>query len=139
MRKINHRNQWFEVIKGFEGCDVIISVGPGTQLIEWFKEVYPDKEYHSVIALKDFAAIEYLWKQPEIIQGQAVESEAGVPSESAELIAQDESTALQQDQTTQAVAATEQLPTQAPSDEKKDLFQADLINERPSDFDVEEE
>ena len=57
IRKINTRIQWLDVIKGFEGCDVVISVGPGDQLIEWFKEVYPDKEYYMVASLKDIESI----------------------------------------------------------------------------------
>ncbi len=53
MRRVNHRIEWFEVSKGFEGCDVIISIGPGKQLVEWFKELYPDKEYYTVSTLQD--------------------------------------------------------------------------------------
>lgn len=138
MRKINHRNQWFEVIKGFEGCDVIISVGPGTQLIEWFKEVYPDKQYHSVIALKDIAELEYLWAKPEVMQELVVDS-GGAIVESNESIPEGELPPLQKDENSSPESTTEQLPTQTPTDEKKDLFQADLVNERPSDFDVEDE
>lgn len=110
MRKMNHRIEWFEVIKGFEGCDVVISVGPGTQLIEWFKEVYPDKEYHVVSSMKDFAAIEYLYQQ----DNAAVESEGEAVPEALE-------------------------ESQAASDEKKNLYDSDLINERATDFDIEDE
>lgn len=111
MRKINHRIQWYEVIKGFEGCDVIISVGPGDQLIEWFKEVYPDKEYHQLETVKDFEKIQQYLQKPEL--------ETQVP--------------------------TSQETMRQSSDEKleqpisKDLYEADLVNEKPSDFDVEEE
>jgi [acyl-carrier-protein] S-malonyltransferase len=103
MRKINNRILWLEVMKGFEGCDVVISVGPGTQLIEWFKEMYPDKEYHQISTMKDFAAIEYLFAKPEEVVVQEV--------------------------------ATEEIITE----EKPTLFEADAINEQPTDFDVEDD
>lgn len=116
MRKINNRIQWYEVIKGFEGCDVILSIGPGTQLIEWFKEVYPDKEYHVVSAMKDFAAIEYLWQQDEVVVADQV----------SEQVVQDISHPISTEQT---------VETEKP----KDLYEADIVNELPSDFDVEED
>ncbi|HSW75420.1 MAG TPA: ACP S-malonyltransferase [Candidatus Saccharimonadales bacterium] len=100
MRKINNRVQWFDVMKGFEGCDVIVSVGPGSQLIEWFKEVYPEKQYHIVSSLKDFDAIASLLTPGQV---QVVES------------------------------AHEAVET------KKDLLEADIINERASDYDIEDE
>ena len=103
MRKINNRILWLEVMKGFDGCDVIISVGPGTQLIEWFKEIYPDKEYHAIISMKDFAAIEYLFKPIEVSE-----------------------------------PTTEKVSEQ-PVDEKKNLYDADVVNERATDFDDDEE
>lgn len=104
MRKINNRILWLEVMKGFDGCDVIISVGPGTQLIEWFKEMYQDKEYHVVTTMKDFAAIEYLFKKSENVEQMR---ENGVESVQV--------------------------------DEKKNLYDADVINEKSTDFDVDEE
>ncbi|MCX5923911.1 MAG: ACP S-malonyltransferase [Candidatus Dependentiae bacterium] len=107
MRKINNRVQWFEVMKGFEGCDVIVSVGPGNQLIEWFKEAYPDKEYYTVSNLKDVAAIESLFF-------------THVPTVDDQIIISSDRKASQ-------------------PEEKKDLHEADLVNELPSDFDVEDE
>lgn len=104
MRKANNPVQWLEVMKGFEGCDVILSVGPGGQLIEWFKESYPDKEYHIVSSLADFGAIQSLFFSP--------------------IIAEDVAAAIASEQT---------------SDEKKDLYLADLINELPTDFDIDDD
>jgi len=106
MRKINSRVQWLEVIKGFEGCDVILSVGPGDQLIEWFKEVYPDKEYHVVSSLKDIVAIESLFFSPlpDVLPDYF----------EAEKMPQDDFV-------------------------KKDLHEVDLINELPTDFDIQDE
>lgn len=111
MRKINHRIQWYEVIKGFEGCDVIISVGPGDQLIEWFQEVYPDKEYYKVETLKDFEKISAYLKKHEIEFST---------NTSQEIIQQ---------------FMDKNLEKSKP----KDLYEADLVNEKSSDFDIEEE
>jgi len=106
MRKINTRVQWLEVMKGFEGCDVVISVGPGDQLIEWFKEVYPDKEYHIISSLKDIVAIESLFFTPlPALLPDHVEPER----------------------------PKQDFPV------KKDLQESDLVNEMPSDFDVDDE
>ena len=74
-----------------------------------------------------------------MVQEQVVQSHEAVTSEFNESSTQGEYASLQQDQTTPDMPPVEQLPTQTPSDEKKDLFQADLVNERPSDFDVEDE
>lgn len=99
-RKINNRVQWLEVMQGFVGCDVIISVGPGSQLIEWFQELYPDKEYFTVTTLKDIDTIVHLFHE----ELGAIES------------------------------VTEQAEEQV-----KDLHEADLINELPSDYDIEDD
>ncbi|MBM18361.1 MAG: hypothetical protein CL947_04820 [Epsilonproteobacteria bacterium] len=102
MRRINNRINWHEVITGFEGCDVIVSVGPGKQLIEWFKEVYPDKEYHIVSSMKDIDAISDLFEEVE----QAEETVKKEISEDLQV-----------------------------KKKEKDLLDADLVNERPSDYD----
>ena len=103
MRKINNRILWFEVMKGFEGCDVVISVGPGSQLIDWFKEAYPDKEYHQITTIKDFAKIEHLFSKSD-----------------------------------EVVAPIDAQPSNQLS-EKSTLFEADVVNEQPTDFDVEDD
>lgn len=114
MRKINNPVEWYEVIQGFSGCDVIVSVGPGDQLIEWFKEVYPDKEYHVVATLKDV----------EILQ------------ESLQLTAKEQSQETVQDN---VVSSGPQYPDIDSSQEGKTLYDADLINEDPADFDVDDD
>jgi [acyl-carrier-protein] S-malonyltransferase len=110
MRKINHRIQWYEVIKGFEGCDVIISVGPGDQLIEWFQEVYPDKEYYQIEKAKDFEKISQYLKKQEV----------------------EAQTNSSQEMVQQSTNENSEKP------KSKNLYEADLVNEKPSDFDVEE-
>ena len=57
MRRINHPILWYDVMQGLSGCDVIISVGPGKQLIEWLKSMYPEKEYHIVESFADLDKI----------------------------------------------------------------------------------
>lgn len=63
VRRINNKIDWYQVSKGFEGCDIILSVGPGTQLIEWFEQLYPDKEYYTVQSLADINNLKELIKQ----------------------------------------------------------------------------
>lgn len=111
MRKISNRVQWLEVMQGFVGCDVIISVGPGDQLIEWFKELYPDKEYFMISTLKDIDSIAHLFSQE-------VASEE-IPS--------------------QDIVAESSDENQEDLEPGQNLHEADLINELPSDFDIEED
>lgn len=74
-RKINNRLEWLEVMQGFSGCDIIISVGPGTQLVEWFKELYPDKEYFVIATLKDIDTIAHLLSEEIVVDGSVIKSE----------------------------------------------------------------
>lgn len=102
MRKVNHRIEWLEVMKGFIGCDIILIIGPGSQLLTWFKDVYPDKEYYTITSLADIDVVSYLYEQ-EVAESQDVASE--LPSVEA----------------------------------SKNLYEADLVNEKQSDFDIDEE
>lgn len=113
MRKINNRIEWYEVMKGFEGCDVVISVGPGTQLIEWFQEIYPEKEYHVVASMKDFENV-----------ASYLQSEQAVPS--TQSIASDD-------------APKSDVTSEQPSDHPVSLYEADLVNELPNDFDIDDD
>ncbi len=111
MRKINHPIQWYEVIKGFQGCDVILSIGPGDQLIEWMQEIFPDKQYYKVEKISDIKIIiDYLEKEKLSAQER----------KSQENIEQTEEKILEKSQ-------------------PKDLYEADLANEKISDFDIDEE
>lgn len=58
MRRINSCVLWDEVMDGFIGCDVILSIGPGHTLLEWAKEKYPDKEYCCVEKLDDLMCVD---------------------------------------------------------------------------------
>lgn len=115
MRKINNRIQWYEVIQGFEGCDVIISVGPGDQLIEWFLEVYPDKQYHSIIKLSDLDILEKILHEQPVEESEMIESQS---ADDIQKIPHDDIDGMSK---------------------VKDLYEADLVNERASDFDIEDE
>jgi len=57
MRRINNPILWYDVMQGLVGCDVVISVGPGKQLVEWLRSMYPEKELHVVENFKDIEAI----------------------------------------------------------------------------------
>lgn len=111
IRKINHRVEWYEVIKGFQGCDIVMSIGPGDQLIEWFKEVYPDKEYYQIETLKDFENISVYLQQSQ----------------------------LENDTKLSAERTEKSVEEKAEQSKPKDLYEADLVNEKASDFDIEEE
>lgn len=104
MRKNNHRNQWLEVMQGFVGCDVIISVGPGKQVLEWFEQEYPDKQYFQITTMKDIEKIAQFFK-PELN-----------PELSSPIVNVDEK-----------------------QEEKQTLYESDVVNEKASDFDVEDE
>lgn len=65
VRRINRSLQWYDVSQGFEGCDVIISVGPGKELIDWFSELYPNKELYAISSLKDFKKIQNLFEKSD--------------------------------------------------------------------------
>jgi [acyl-carrier-protein] S-malonyltransferase len=107
MRRVNNPILWYDVMEGLAGCDVIISVGPGGQLIDWIKTMYPEKECYVVQSFSDVAAIREYLIAPEVV------AEDG----SADLESADE-------------------PVEAPRE--KSLFEADQVNEKSSDYDVED-
>ncbi len=57
LRRITEPVLWKEVMDGFVGCDVILSVGPGDQLIKWAEQMYPHKKIIQVIKLEDIQAV----------------------------------------------------------------------------------
>ena len=57
LRRITEPVLWKEVMDGFVGCDVIISVGPGDQLVKWAEHMYPDKKIIQVIKLEDLQVV----------------------------------------------------------------------------------
>lgn len=110
MRRINNPILWYDVMQGLGGCDVIVSVGPGKQLIEWLRSMYPEKEFHVVENFKDIEAIrEYL-----------------VPPQVDDVSTDD-----------QKLDKGEEIVVEAPKKEKT-LYEADKVNEKSSDYDIEE-
>ena len=106
MRRINNPILWYDVMEGLAGCDVIISVGPGGQLVEWIKTRYPEKECYVVESFEDVEKIaEYL-----------VVPEPGVVED--------------------LPAAIEEPTEETPRE--KSLFEADQVNEKSTDYDVED-
>lgn len=116
---------WNEVMEGFVGCDVIISVGPGKQLMQWVQEKYPDKEVYAVERFGDLDALEPLLVEQRAEFGISLEGDAqdiNYLKPGAGSCRVDDEPAGQK---------IYQLP--------EDLTEADEINERPEDYDVEED
>ena len=65
LRRITEPVLWKEVMDGFIGCDVIISVGPGDQLVKWAQQMYPDKKIIQVIKLDDIKIVAEMIAQEE--------------------------------------------------------------------------
>lgn len=57
LRRIVEPVLWNEVMEGFAGCDIILSVGPGDQLIKWAEKMYPDKKIMQVLKIEDIQAV----------------------------------------------------------------------------------
>ncbi len=57
LRRITEPVLWNEVMEGFVGCDIILSVGPGDQLVKWAEQMYPDKKIIQVIKLEDIQIV----------------------------------------------------------------------------------
>lgn len=116
LRRVNSPILWDEVMNGFVGCEILICVGPGKQVVEWAKLKYPDKEIYSIEVLADLDALRKILKE-----GAHVAS-----SQSADL--QDGSIAFGQCHLDDAIVEL-----------SKDLTVADEINELPGDYDVDED
>jgi len=110
MRRINHPILWYDVMQGLSGCDVIISVGPGKQLIEWLQSMYPEKEFHIVESYKDVEKISEYMVKPEL-------KEEGGDFDSTE---------------------AEEEVVEKKVENEKSLYDADRINEKASDYDIDE-
>lgn len=116
---------WNDVMDGFEGCDVIISVGPGQQLMEWMKERYPAKEFYVVERYEDLKLVEPLLVEHraefgESLQGDAQQVDSHFRPDASQCRVDD----VEDDK-------VHDLP--------EDLTEADQINERADDYDDEED
>ena len=112
VRRVNFPVLWEEVMDGFVGCDVLISVGPGKQLAQWAQEKYPDKEIYTVEKYSDLVALEsFLEEQNKSTEGddEAVKIEFG------------------------QCHVDDEKPVE------KDLTEKDRVNEKPGDYDIEED
>lgn len=103
---------WDEVMNGFVGCDILVSVGPGKQLADWARLKYPDKDIYTIEDLADLESFKaFLQEQQDPAVDQQVVDEISFG--------------------TCHVNDDIELP--------KDLTEADLVNELPTDFDIEDE
>lgn len=113
MRRVNTPLLWNEVMNGFVGCDVLISVGPGKQLAQWAALKYPDKEIYTVENLADLQALE------PFLQEHA--AQFAQPS-------------LDGNEIRMGACHIDDDAFAQPTD----LTTADLINELPGDYDIDE-
>lgn len=116
---------WNEVMEGFEGCDVILSIGPGKQLVEWMQEKYPDKEYFVIERYEDLKKVEPLLVEHRAEFGESLQGDA-----------QEVDTHFRPDATACRVDDQEEEKVH---DLPENLVDADEINERKEDYDDEEE
>ena len=114
IRRVNAPMLWDEVMNGFIGCNVLLSVGPGKQLADWARLKYPDKEIYTIEDLADLKALqpfldEHRQRSVDVVQEDGVAINFG----------------------TCHLDINEPLPS--------DLTVADLINELPGDYDIDED
>lgn len=116
LRRINSPIVWDELMDGFIGCEILVCVGPGQQVMEWAQQKYPEKTIYSIQNLADIKSLQAILAQASL--------QAHIPNEV---------------QTDKAVV----LGTCHLDDEvmvlPDDLTLADLINELPSDYDIDED
>jgi len=112
IRRVNEPLLWDEVMNGFIGCDVLLSVGPGKQLADWARLKYPDKEIYTIEDWADLQALRPFLQEHAQAQG-IIQEEVGITFGTCH-VDTDESL----------------LP---------DLTTADLVNELPADYDIDED
>ena len=60
LERINSPVVWPMVMKDLEKYDLVIEIGPGTQLTQWLKETYPDKKAIAINKPEDIIELEKL-------------------------------------------------------------------------------
>ena len=114
LRQINGPILFDEVLEGFVGCQLLICVGPGKQILQWAQAKYPDKQIYLLETADDADAI---------IQAL-----------------HDEKVVLHEQQVDEVDFGQCQLDSHATVlDLPADLTIADEINELPEDYDVDDE
>jgi [acyl-carrier-protein] S-malonyltransferase len=113
LRQINAPILFDEVLDGFVGCQVLICVGPGKQILQWAQAKYPNKQIY---------ALEYAADAHIIVKALQDDALLDVENSTQEQI---DFGACQVDD--------DIIPVPA------DLTIADEMNELPGDYDVEEE
>jgi [acyl-carrier-protein] S-malonyltransferase len=113
LRQINSPILFDEVLEGFVGCQVLICVGPGKQILQWAQAKYPDKQIYGLENAADAQIV---------IQALQDDVAEDLHPEHAEQI---DFGACQIDDDIVQVPA--------------DLTIADEMNELPGDYDVDEE
>ncbi len=115
LRQINSPLLWHEVMQGFVGCQVLIYVGPGKQLVELAQAQYPDKEIYFIEKLDELKQVTAMLQEPEQAGTQVA------------------------DQVEQITFGQCRVDDDIVTSLSQDLTIADEINELPQDYDDEEE
>jgi len=71
--------QWLESLKALHTCDILLSVGPGTMLVDMAKQLYPHKQIMTVSTLADIAEVKKFITEQK--QQDAQSSETTAPEE----------------------------------------------------------
>lgn len=116
IRRINEPLQWNEVMNGFVGCDILVSVGPGKQLAQWAQLKYPEKEIYTIEDLHDLENFKLVLNQ----MNESLESDLVIDDQAIRI----------------GACHVDDEPL---LDLPADLTTADLINELPGDYDIDED
>ena len=65
LSRINSPVVWTKVMEGLKAYDIIIQIGPGTQLATWSQEIYPDKTVVAVNKPDDLEKLEHIVDKTE--------------------------------------------------------------------------
>ncbi len=112
LRQINAPIVWDEVMDGFVGCQVLICVGPGQQVMQWAQAKYPDKEIYALQNIVDAQIIIDIFKKDDELAHEVDE---------------------------QIVNFGQCHLDEDVIDLPADLTLADEINELPEDYDIDED
>jgi [acyl-carrier-protein] S-malonyltransferase len=118
IQRITSPVMWHEVMESFVGCDVLIVVGPGRQVLEWAQEKYPDKEFY---AISDYDELKML--DPLLIE-QRAEFGISLPGDAQHI-----------DHFKPNVGQCRFDDTKEKKPLPENLSDADEVNEHPDDYD----
>jgi [acyl-carrier-protein] S-malonyltransferase len=116
LRSIQSPILWNEVMDGFVGCQILICVGPGKQILEWAQLKYPDKEIYGVENLDSIKKLSIIFQEDSLINESEKNNEYDSQISFGLCHIDDDIVLVSQD-----------------------LTIADQINELPGDYDIDED